>query len=58
MSQEELQQRMRQMREWREEIRERIMQGLPPFVDEDGDGIPDNLPEGFGTGRFGRRGGE
>ena len=29
---------------WRDQILERIEQGLPPFVDEDGDGIPDNLP--------------
>ena len=29
---------------WRNQMLERIEQGLPPFVDEDGDGIPDNLP--------------
>lgn len=38
---------MQKMKEWREQIRERIKLGLPPFIDDNGDGIPDNLPEGF-----------
>jgi len=56
ISKEELKQMMQKMREWRKEIRDRIRQGLPPFIDENGDGIPDNLPEGFRWRGF-KRGG-
>jgi len=48
ISREELRERMREMRNWRREIRERMRQGLPVFEDADDDGIPDNLPEGWG----------
>jgi len=47
ISRKELKEMMQKMKEWRKEIRDRIRQGLPPFIDENGDGIPDNLPEGF-----------
>ena len=57
-SREEMRAFMNQMREWRKQIRDRITQGLPPFVDEDGDGVPDNLPEGFGWRGFRRKGGK
>lgn len=40
-----------EMKEWRKHVRDRMNQGLPPFVDENGDGIPDNLPPGFGRRR-------
>jgi hypothetical protein len=50
---EEMRERMKNIQEWREQIHERMKNGLPPFIDENGDGIPDNLPEGFGfRGRF------
>ena len=42
---EEIRQHLREMQEWRKQVQQRINQGLSPFVDEDGDGIPDNLPE-------------
>ena len=48
ISREEMREMMRQMHEWRSGVRDRIHQGLPPFIDEDGDGVPDNLPNGFG----------
>lgn len=41
---EEIRQHMQEMKAWRQQIQERIKQGLPPFIDENGDGIPDNLP--------------
>ncbi len=47
ISKEEFKEIMKKMKEWRQEIRDRIRQGLPPFIDENSDGIPDNLPEGF-----------
>jgi hypothetical protein len=57
ISREELREKMRKMKQWRREIRDRIRRGEPPFIDEDGDGIPDNLPEGFGWRGFRGRGG-
>jgi len=44
ISREEMRQMMQRMREWRQQMWERIKEGLPPFEDNDGDGIPDNLP--------------
>ncbi len=44
---EEMREMMGQMRQWRQEIRDRIHEGLPPFIDDNGDGVPDNMPEGF-----------
>ncbi len=41
---EEVRERMNEMRAWRQEIRERIHKGEAAFTDDDGDGIPDNLP--------------
>ena len=41
---EEIRKYMEEMKEWQEQMRERIHQNLPPFIDEDGDGVPDNLP--------------
>ena len=59
ITREEMRRYMQQMREWRREIRERVRQGLPAFVDENKDGIPDNLPNGFGwRGYRGNRGGQ
>lgn len=57
ISRKELKKMMQKMKEWRKEIRDRIRQGLPPFIDENGDGIPDNLPEGFRWRGF-KRGGK
>ncbi|MCP4726416.1 MAG: hypothetical protein GY863_15330 [bacterium] len=45
---EQIRENMKQMREWRRQIRENLKNGLPAFTDENGDGIPDNLPAGFG----------
>jgi hypothetical protein len=45
---DEMRERMKNIHNWRQQIHERMKNGLPPFVDENGDGIPDNLPEGFG----------
>jgi len=42
---EEIREHMLEMQAWREQIRERINQGENPFVDEDGDGIPDGMPQ-------------
>jgi len=47
LSREEMRAQMKEMREWRQEIRDRIRQGLPAFADEDENGIPDNIPDGF-----------
>lgn len=41
---EEIRQHMQEIKAWRQQIQERIKQGLPPFIDENNDGIPDNLP--------------
>ena len=53
-SREEMKEFMQNMKEWRKTIRDRIKQGLPAFVDEDGDGVPDGLPNGFGWRGFKR----
>ena len=42
---EEFRRLVQEMRQWRQEVRERIREGLPPFEDEDGDGVPDGLPD-------------
>jgi len=47
VSAEELEAHLRAMQAWRESVRDRIQHGLPPFVDEDGDGAPDGRPEPF-----------
>ena len=58
ITREEIHKYMKEMREWHNQVHERMRQGLPPFVDENGDGIPDDLPEGFGRpGGHGGRGG-
>ena len=57
ISREEMREMMREMHEWRQGVRNRVNQGLPPFVDEDGDGIPDDLPDGFGGRGQRHRGG-
>lgn len=46
-SREEFKTLVQGMRQWHQEVRDRIRQGLPAFVDADGDGIPDGLPGGF-----------
>ena len=48
ISKEKIREHMKRMQEWRQEIRDRVRRGLPAFVDENGDGVPDNLPAGFG----------
>jgi len=48
ITKEQLRQHREEMMQWRNEIRERIRQGLPPFPDENNDKVPDNLPPGFG----------
>lgn len=58
LSLEDMRNKFKEMREWREKIRDNLRNGRPAFVDENGDGIPDNLPEGFGwMKRRKRRGG-
>ena len=47
-SREEMREFIQQMRAWRQQIRDRIRQGLPAFIDADGDGIPDGMPNRFG----------
>ena len=47
MSSEEVKGYMNEMKQWREEIRERVSNGESPFVDDDEDGVPDNLPKRF-----------
>lgn len=41
---EEIRQHLQEMQQWRQQIQQRLEQGLEPFLDEDGDGIPDDLP--------------
>jgi|GEM_PF-1996828 len=54
---EEMKNFMKQMREWRQSIHDRIRQGLPPFIDQNNDGVPDNLPEAFFWRGHPRKGG-
>ena len=54
LSREELQAHIDAMREWRQSVHERIDQGLTPFVDEDGDGVPDGRPDPLRRGWPGR----
>lgn len=42
---EEIRQHMQEMMQWRKQVHEKLKQGENPFLDEDGDGIPDGLPE-------------
>jgi hypothetical protein len=48
ISKEEMLNHMKEMQNWRNEVEKRVHDGKPVFVDENNDGIPDNLPEGFG----------
>lgn len=45
MSKEEMRAAFAEMKKWREQLRERLRNGQVPFIDENGDGIPDNLPD-------------
>lgn len=54
MSREEFRELMKQMRNWRQEMHDRVRQGLPPFIDADGDGIPDGFPGRFPWMRGGK----
>ena len=56
LSREELQAHIDAMREWRQSVHEHIDQGLTPFVDEDGDGVPDGRPDPLRRGRGGLNG--
>jgi len=47
LSADEIKERMQEMKNWKQGIRERVHQGESAFVDDDGDGIPDNLPQRF-----------
>lgn len=47
LTKEDFKARIKEMKQWRKEIHNRVKDGLPAFVDDDGDGIPDNLPGGF-----------
>jgi hypothetical protein len=47
LSAEEVKERMEEMHAWKKEIRDRIHKGESAFTDDDGDGIPDNLPKRF-----------
>ena len=51
---EQIRQHFQEMKEWREQIRQNLMNGLPAFTDENGDAVPDNLPGG-GFGWMKRR---
>lgn len=51
ITKEEFRQLVQDMRQWRKEVRDRLRKGLPPFVDEDGDGKPDNIPPGHAWGK-------
>ncbi len=56
---EEIRRYMQEMRDWRNQVRDRVSRGQPPFIDENGDGIPDHVPGGPGgpgRGRPGNRG--
>ena len=48
ISPEEMREKMKQMEQWRREMRDRVREGQPPFEDANGDGVPDQLPPGFG----------
>lgn len=51
ISKEEFRQLKEEMKQWREEVRDRLRKGLPAFVDEDGDGKPDKIPPGHAWGK-------
>lgn len=53
---EQIRQHFQEMQQWREQIRDNLRNGLPAFTDADGDGIPDNLPGGFGWMRRHKKG--
>ncbi len=57
ITKEQIREHREQMLEWRKSIRERLGNGLPAFIDDNNDGIPDNLPPAFGWRGFGGRGG-
>lgn len=48
LSPEQIRQHLREMQQWMEQMRNNLRNGLPAFTDADGNGIPDNLPQGFG----------
>ena len=55
---DEIRKFMDDMREWRRQVRDRLNRGEAPFIDENGDGVPDHVPGGRPGGRGGRgRGG-
>jgi hypothetical protein len=56
ITKEEMRKHRQEMLEWRKEIRERLREGKSPFPDTDNDGVPDNLPPGFGWRGFNRGG--
>ena len=45
---EDIRRYKQEMSEWQKQIRDRIFRGLPPFIDKNDDGVPDDLPAGFG----------
>ena len=45
---DQIKQHRRMMLEWRNQIFERLGKGETPFIDIDGDGVPDTLPPLFG----------
>jgi hypothetical protein len=51
ISKEEFRLLKEEMKQWRQEIRDRLRHGLPPFIDEDGDGKPDKIPPGHAWGK-------
>lgn len=48
LSKDDMQKQMKNMETWRKELHDRMEHGKPPFIDENSDGIPDDLPDGFG----------
>jgi hypothetical protein len=45
VTRDEIQQHLQAMREWQQSVMQRIQDGLPAFIDENEDGIPDDRPD-------------
>ncbi len=48
LSAEEIRRQLQEMKEWRKNVKNNLINGRPAFTDKDGDGKPDDMPAFFG----------